>query len=74
MVMVTILWSFSAITNAVTTANDRWPSVNLSAVLVVFDLLLVNVKFSGKASSDIFYLCGTNLDKSVDSCIFSVMG
>ena len=33
-VIVVAEWSFSAVTNDATTANDRWPAVILSAVIV----------------------------------------
>ena len=39
--MVTILRSFLAITNAVTTLSDHWPAVVLGTGLYTFNLYLI---------------------------------
>ena len=39
--MVTILRSFLAITNAVTTVSDHWPAVILSTGVYTFNLYLI---------------------------------
>ena len=50
--MVTVQQSFSAVTNPVTTVNDRWLAINLSAANIT---MLFSIKENGKTILIIFF-------------------